>query len=140
MSLMLFSEGPSGVSIRAPEMVVNGWNYTLECSFEKCFPSCNYTWLVKGKKVGFGRELVYTVPLHNTKHVVICQSQNTLSGLFAAGIATLQVARKLVSIVLGNNVIIKNTLIHLTQHFGGNSSTHSTCSHLLCANVYILLS
>ncbi|XP_063073531.1 hemicentin-1-like isoform X2 [Engraulis encrasicolus] len=108
------AEGPSGVSIRAPEMVVNGWNYTLECSFEKCFPSCNYTWLVKGKKVGFGRELVYTVPLHNTKHVVICQSRNTLSGLFAAGIATLQVAQgpNAVNIRGPTNVMVGDTLVY----------------------------
>ncbi|KAL2102287.1 hypothetical protein ACEWY4_001455 [Coilia grayii] len=108
------SEGPSDVSITAPKIVVNGGNYTLKCSAKECYPSCNYTWFISDKKVGFGSKLEYTVPPHVIAETVICKVENTLSGLFVETMVTLQVAQgpKAVTIRGPSSVMVGDTLMY----------------------------
>ncbi|KAG5276925.1 hypothetical protein AALO_G00111440 [Alosa alosa] len=88
---MPVADGPSNVTISAPEKLVNGVECTFVCS-AICDPSCSYDWFIDHKTwKNDSRELQYTPPSDTKSATVICKAQNTLSGLFVESSVTVSV-------------------------------------------------
>ena len=90
-----FAVGLSNIKIIGPTELFAGVAYNFTCSAD-CYPSCNYTWMVKWNgevsRTSQGNTISVKPIGHN--ETLVCEAHNTASDMFIATSLQLQVSCK----------------------------------------------